>query len=230
MRDQSKIVRRIDHPVKKGERRSREETGGGSRSLSDRLFIGLLRPDAMKHRAAMLAFLIGLIAGVRLVDREIGTVDPQWRWFGPGASRGQTTGERDDMRLYSADSLRNQTHRFVKVSVTGYTSCPAQTDDTPFVTATLHPTRPGTLALSRDLLRTFTLNAPFEFGDRVLIPGMGIYVVEDTMHPRWQNTADIWFHDNETALRWGRREVFLTLVDADEPHLVAAQWHPPGTN
>jgi 3D (Asp-Asp-Asp) domain-containing protein len=112
------------------------------------------------------------------------------------------------------------------VTVTGYTSCPSQTDDTPNLTATLDPTRPGTLALSQDLLRTFTPGAPYDFGDRVLIPGMGIYVVEDTMHPRWERSADIWFHDNETARRWGRREAFLTKVDADDPMLVAERWHP----
>lgn len=117
-------------------------------------------------------------------------------------------------------------HEFIRVTVTGYTSDPAQTDDTPFLTATCDPTRPGTLALSRDLLRTFTEGAPYDFGDRVLLPGMGIYVVEDTMHPRWRRRADIWFHDNETARQWGRREIYITRVDAEDPHLVAERWHP----
>ncbi|MFB3910202.1 MAG: 3D domain-containing protein [Candidatus Eisenbacteria bacterium] len=121
-----------------------------------------------------------------------------------------------------ADSDR---HRFLAVEVTGYTSREVETDETPSVTASSRPPRPGTIALSRDLLRTFTPGAPFDFGDRVLIPGMGIYRVDDTMHPRWTRKADIWFSDVATALRWGRREIYLTRVEADEPLLVQQSWH-----
>jgi 3D (Asp-Asp-Asp) domain-containing protein len=116
-------------------------------------------------------------------------------------------------------------HRFLPVTVTGYCSLPELTDDTPHRTAIDSETRPGTLALSRDLLRRFTPGAPFDFGDRVLIPGMGIYIVEDTMHPRWNRKADIWFHDIAVARRWGVRQVYLSRVEAGTPVLVAPQWH-----
>ena len=166
--------------------------------------------------------LVLLVAGFRIADRILVQVDltpPAAEELGPPAA------DPASEPLY-AGQLGGDHHRFIPVTVTGYTSCPSQTDDTPDITATLQPTRPGTLALSRDLLRTFTDDAPFDFGDRVLIPGMGIYVVEDTMHPRWRLRADIWFHDTETARRWGRRQVYLTRVDADEPRLVAENWHP----
>jgi 3D (Asp-Asp-Asp) domain-containing protein len=117
-------------------------------------------------------------------------------------------------------------HQFVPITVSGYCSEPSQTDETPEITATASPVRPGTLALSRDLLRTFTPDAPFDFGDRVLIPGMGIYVVEDTMHPRWTHKGDIWFTDIATARRWGVRQVYLAQVEAGSPVLVPSQWHP----
>ena len=94
------------------------------------------------------------------------------------------------------------------------------------MTASSRHARPGTVALSRDLLRTFTPGAPFDFGDRVLIPGMGMYVVDDTMSPRWTRMADIWFADLQTARKWGRRDVYLTRVDAGEPLLVSERWHP----
>ena len=168
--------------------------------------------------------LVALVAGLQILDRRVAQIDlfpTTTEELRP--SDGST--ERTADHLY-VGLIENDRHRFVPVTVTGYTSCPSQTDDTPNITATLQPTRPGTLALSRDLLRTFTDGAPFDFGDRVLIPGMGIYVVEDTMHPRWQRRADIWFHDTETARRWGRRQIYLTRVDADEPHLVADNWHP----
>lgn len=168
--------------------------------------------------------LIVLVAGVWIADREISRID--FDLFAGHSAPVEPPKEPVGDQMFLGPIPGGDRHDFVLVSVTGYTSDPAQTDDTPFITATLSRTRPGTLALSRDLLRTFTRNAPFDFGDRVLIPGMGIYVVEDTMHPRWLRTADIWFHDSETARRWGRRQAYLALVDADEPQLIAQEWHP----
>lgn len=86
----------------------------------------------------------------------------------------------------------------VTVSVTGYSSTPDQTDDTPWLTATGTKTRVGVLAVSRDLLP--------------LLPyGTRVYVVEDTMHPRLRRTLDVWFPSRGLALRWGRR---TGIVDA----------------
>jgi 3D (Asp-Asp-Asp) domain-containing protein len=98
------------------------------------------------------------------------------------------------------------------VIVTGYSSTPDQTDDTPFVTAANTPVRPGVLALSRDLLREFTPGAPFRFGDRVELEGIGIFVVEDTMHPRYTKRADIWFANRAAAAHWGRRNLNLVQL------------------
>lgn len=173
-------------------------------------------------RLILAASLVALAAGFRIVDRYVAGID----LFPAGADEFRRSALQNTPEHLYLGQIDGDHHRFVPVTVTGYTSCPSQTDDTPDITATLQPTRPGTLALSRDLLRTFTEDAPFDFGDRILIPGMGIYVVEDTMHPRWRMSADIWFHDTETARRWGRRHVYLTRVDADEPHLVADNWHP----
>lgn len=178
-------------------------------------------------RGVTLLCLVALVAAVGLSQHWLGRFDPD-----PvtGASNGSAViaepGPIPAPLMARVAAEAGDARAFIRVTVTGYTSCPSQTDDTPFLTATLDPTRPGTLALSRDLLRTFTDGAPYDFGDRVLLPGMGIYVVEDTMHPRWRRRADIWFHDNETARQWGRRELYITRVDADDPHLVAERWHP----
>lgn len=101
---------------------------------------------------------------------------------------------------------------FIPTVVTGYSSTPDQTDDTPWLTAWCTQTRPGIIALSRDLLRTFTEGAPFDFGDRVLVAGVGVFLVEDTMATRWKNRADIWFPTRSEARQWGRREALLALV------------------
>lgn len=106
-------------------------------------------------------------------------------------------------------------HRFQLIQVTAYTSELGETDDTPDVTATNTTPTPGTLALSRDLLRTFTPGAPFAFGDKVLIPGVGVFEVKDTMHPRWKRKADIWMQSVQDARAWGRRTVFVTRLSRD---------------
>lgn len=110
-------------------------------------------------------------------------------------------------------------HRFEKIQVTGYSSRPCETDSTPTLTASGTVTQIGTVALSRDLLRSFSADAPFDFGDKVLIPGLGVFEVRDTMHPRWTRKADIWFDSTERALRFGRRAAFITGVQESAPTL-----------
>ncbi len=103
---------------------------------------------------------------------------------------------------------------FQQVVVTAYTSSSAETDSTPELTASMTRVGPGCLALSRDLLRTFTPDAPFDFGDGVVIPGVGVFIVQDTMHPRWTNRADIWFADASHAAAWGRRQTLIARLPA----------------
>ncbi len=108
-------------------------------------------------------------------------------------------------------------HRFQRIDVTAYTSRAEETDDTPQLAASGRPVETGTIALSRDLLRTFTPGAPFDFGDKVLIPGVGIFEVRDTMHPRWTEKADIWFASADRARSWGHRTVFVTHIGNNAP-------------
>jgi 3D (Asp-Asp-Asp) domain-containing protein len=110
-------------------------------------------------------------------------------------------------------------YRFQLIQVTAYTSEAGQTDESPHLTATNRSPEAGHLAMSRDLLRDFSAGAPFGFGDRVLIPGVGVFEVTDTMHPRWKRKADIWVASMQAARSWGRRTVFVTRVSRDAPML-----------
>ena len=98
----------------------------------------------------------------------------------------------------------------VTVSVSAYTSRECETDATPFITAANTSTRPGVVALSRDLLKRYTPGAPFDFGDIVHIKGMGDFVVEDSMASRWRKRADIWFESVADAREFGRRSAVMT--------------------
>jgi 3D (Asp-Asp-Asp) domain-containing protein len=160
------------------------------------------------RRALVAAGLLALLAQVGWVTA------PRIGGLGPAASQHL---RRDLVPSWSLDPgpvevVRTPVMRLfhMPVTVTGYSSTPDQTDDTPFITAANTPVRPGVLALSRDLLQEFTPGAPFRFGDRVELEGIGVFTVEDTMHPRYQKRADIWFTSRESAQHWGRQR--LTLV------------------
>ncbi|MFH1679367.1 MAG: hypothetical protein ABIH26_01840 [Candidatus Eisenbacteria bacterium] len=101
----------------------------------------------------------------------------------------------------------------LEVVVTAYSPRECETDSTPGLTAISTPARPGVIALSRDLIRAFNPTAPFRFGDRVRVEGIGEFVVEDTMNERWSRRADIFLESTEEAIRWGKRRLAITLVE-----------------
>ena len=102
------------------------------------------------------------------------------------------------------------------VRATAYNSIPNQTDSTPFITATGTRTRPGVVALSRDLLRQFP------YGSRIMIEDLSgrysaqlkgrVFIVEDTMAARKTNSLDIWMTTRSEAMRFGARQVRITAV------------------
>ena len=98
----------------------------------------------------------------------------------------------------------------LEVIVTGYSSTADQTDSTPFLTATMTSVRPGVIALSRDLIQRYNPEAPFRYGDRVIVEGIGVFVVEDTMNKRYERRADIWFPTRDEAKQWGKKQLSLT--------------------
>ena len=105
----------------------------------------------------------------------------------------------------------------VALIATGYSSSVIETDDTPFITASNTRTRNGIIAMSRDMLRRYNPDAPFSFGDRVHISGIGDFIVEDSMNPRWRRRVDVWFPSRTAAFQFGRRRVILiSSVSNDE--------------
>ncbi|RJF72756.1 hypothetical protein D3875_15610 [Deinococcus cavernae] len=107
-----------------------------------------------------------------------------------------------------------RTGRSVVARATAYSSHAAQTDSTPNITATGTRTRPGVIALSRDLLRVFP------YGSRVTIQDLSgrynlggrVFIVEDTMAARKVGSVDIWMPSYGEAIRFGARSVRITAV------------------
>ncbi len=195
---------------------------GGVERLLSTLGRSVVTPAARRRprgraMGVAVAFLVGLPAVL-------------WLAQGIGSSRVATrTGIVEGRPVGEAASLEGPLERYyrqreeghwdytvngreiaVSVTLTGYTSRPCETDDTPFITAANTRTRPGVVALSRDLLRRYTPGAPFEFGDVIHVSGFGDFIVEDSMASRWERRADIWFENLADARTFGRRRAVLT--------------------
>jgi 3D (Asp-Asp-Asp) domain-containing protein len=173
--------------------------------------------------AALAALLIAAMAGLQILGSGVsGHVRPP-----DAAARSVQETAVDPAVAPHGDPFPSLD--FVPAVATGYSSAHDETDASPWITATETHTRPGVIALSRDLLQTFTEDAPFDYGDVVLVAGVGVFRVEDTMNARWTGRADIWFPTKAKARRWGRRKVLVARIDpecdghpvADESHLDA---------
>lgn len=92
------------------------------------------------------------------------------------------------------------------VTVTAYHHCPGSRG----ITASGRRVKTGMIALSRDLER----NLRMQFGDKVLLQGMGVFEFQDRMAPRWSRKADIYLSTQAKARRFGvkRYVVLVKLV------------------
>jgi len=92
----------------------------------------------------------------------------------------------------------------IKVEITGYSSVPEQTDNTPFITASGKRVRDGVVATNF-----------LPFGTKIKIPelfGDKIFIVEDRMARRYFHRIDIWFTDTKAARRFGVQQAEIIIL------------------
>jgi len=84
--------------------------------------------------------------------------------------------------------------------ITAYSSCPEETDDTPFITASNQHVRKGIIATNE-----------LPFGTKVIIEGLGEFEVQDRTNSRYGYRVDIWMSSKAEALNFGRqtREIYV---------------------
>lgn len=132
----------------------------------------------------------------------------------PGTTVAAQTASTDEAALLENTLGQARTGRSVIARATAYSSHAAQTDSTPNITATGTRTRPGVIALSRDLLRVFPygtrvtlqdVSGRYNFGGRV-------FIVEDTMAARKVNSVDVWMPSYSQAINFGARSVRITAL------------------
>ena len=100
-------------------------------------------------------------------------------------------------------------YKVTEVIFTAYTSHIWQTDDTPDITASGSRVSFQTLALSRDLIKTYNENGIVDYGDTVIVVLIKPMIVEDTMNKRFRNRGDIWTANFEEAVKFGITKGFL---------------------
>lgn len=86
---------------------------------------------------------------------------------------------------------------------TAYRSVPAQTDDTPFITATGERVHNKGVAVSQDLLKKN--GGPLEYGDLLYIHGVGYKFVNDCMNKRHKNRLDVWVRNYADEKEFDRK-------------------------
>jgi 3D (Asp-Asp-Asp) domain-containing protein len=77
-----------------------------------------------------------------------------------------------------------------------------------FKTSSGKPVRIGMIALSRDLERKYRL----KFGDIVKVHGVGEFIFEDRMPPKWSNRMDIYLGNRAKALQFGIQKRDISFI------------------
>lgn len=75
------------------------------------------------------------------------------------------------------------------------------------ITASGRRVSEGMIAVSRDVEKNLNL----DFGDRLLVHGMGVFDFQDRMHPRMRHKVDIFMKSYKKARRFGVRR-YVVLV------------------
>ena len=89
------------------------------------------------------------------------------------------------------------------VTVTAYHHCPGSKG----ITSSGQRVKTGMIAVSRDLERSLSL----DFGDRLLLHGIGVFEFQDRMAERWNKKVDIYLDSQQKAKRFGMRR-YIVLV------------------
>ena len=105
---------------------------------------------------------------------------------------------------------REYTVKYSKyTTITAYNSIPAQTDDTPCITAN------GFNVCSHGVEDTVAANF-LRFGTKIKIPdvfGDRIFTVRDRMNKRYTNRVDIWMISRDDALKLGKRLAKIEVLE-----------------
>jgi 3D (Asp-Asp-Asp) domain-containing protein len=103
------------------------------------------------------------------------------------------------------------------VTVSAYTASEDECDSSPELTAHMTPSRIGTVAVSRDILKKLGLH----LGQTIVLPTYGAFMIEDVMNERWKMRVDILHATKKAAKLFGvKYRVPMVWIDWDGRTLV----------
>jgi 3D (Asp-Asp-Asp) domain-containing protein len=99
----------------------------------------------------------------------------------------------------------------IRTTITAYSSDPAQTDETPCISASGYD-------ICKNPEKKNVIAANFlKIGTKVIIPdlfGDKVFTVEDRMHERFSDRVDILFPDRATAKNFGKRTAKIVIYES----------------
>jgi hypothetical protein len=113
------------------------------------------------------------------------------------------------------------------LQVTSYRSLERQTDSTPFITSIGEHVHPHGVAVSEDMLCPLSKGKTklhkrgraggckfkkLHYKDWIYVPGYGLKVINDVMHPRHHKSVDLWVKTYDEEKRVGTRRLTVYLV------------------
>jgi 3D (Asp-Asp-Asp) domain-containing protein len=107
-------------------------------------------------------------------------------------------------------ALFPQTTMCVNMSIVTVTAYSYSGGSPPYnITASGRTVREGMMAVSRDVER----NLGLQFGDRVLLHGLGVFDFQDRMASRWTLKADVFMQTDGKARRFGvKRHIVMVKL------------------
>ncbi|MCX5751509.1 MAG: hypothetical protein NT099_07585 [Candidatus Saganbacteria bacterium] len=93
---------------------------------------------------------------------------------------------------------------FGRATATAYTSHVAQTDATPWITASGSRCHYGVVACNF-----------LPIGTKVRLEGFGsrVFIVEDRMHRRFSKRIDVWMASNHKAIHFGKKRIKYYVIE-----------------
>ena len=162
-------------------------------------------------RTSIKILILGLLSGLLLLGFEVQAREDKIQALERGL-------ELADYRLRTMEATLHLTQvletkeskvRWVKdLTITAYNPTEAQCDEDPMVAASMRTVKPGTVAVSRDLF-----DAGWVFGKKIRIEGLGIFEINDLMNSRFTNSIDVFMWDQDKAVRFGKRQKTVALLD-----------------
>lgn len=132
----------------------------------------------------------------QLAAIETGSVNQQFQ---------ETTLDTIQTRLPKiAERPQPETKRSLYITITAYSSTPDQTSGDPFITASGSRVRDGIIAANFLPIGT-KVRFPEHFGNK-------IFIVEDRMHQRYWQKADIWMPTRDEAKEWGVKYTKIEIL------------------